>query len=141
MVVSRIGRIPQSNSDRAALRRRVLHMIRAFNAGRWEQCHEVIDPKLRAKGTPAVAAYSDQLRAFRAVYGRVTPWHTRISLHLDAATNKHDPRPFAYVYIAWKDAANEFHLFRERWVKDGGTWYTRVVGLVPAKAPEERQAG
>lgn len=43
------------------------------------------------------------------------------------------PRPFAYVYVVWKDAAKEFHLFRDRWVKDGGQWFTRVVGLVPAK--------
>jgi len=37
--------------------------------------------------------------------------------------------------------AKEFHMFRERWVKDGNMWFTRVVGLVPAKAIKERRAG
>ncbi len=44
--------------------------------------------------------------------------------------NHADPRPFAYVYIYWQDHRHAFRLFRERWVHDGGKWYTRVVGLV-----------
>ena len=137
--MGRTRRQPAVKSDRAALRARVRGMIRDLNAGRWEDCWETIDPKLRAKGTPEVKSYAGQLEAFRDAYGRINPWHTRISLHLDAPANKRDPRPFAYVYIVWKDAANEFHLFRERWVKDGGKWYTRVTGLVPASASETRQ--
>lgn len=118
------------------MRRRILATIRAFNAGNWSLCFESIDPKLRAKGTPQATAHAAQLQAFHAAYGEIEPWHIRISLHLDTSTNKHDSRPFAYVYIVWKDAAKEFHLFRERWVKDSGTWYTRVVGLVPTKQVE-----
>jgi hypothetical protein len=124
------------NADRAALRRRVIAMIRGLNSGDWERCFETIDPRLRAKGSPQAQYYAHQLQAFREAYGEIVPWHTRINLHLDASMNKHDSRPFAYVYIVWKDAAKEFHLFRERWVKDGDQWYTRVVGLVPGKRAE-----
>jgi hypothetical protein len=139
--MSRTTRAPQTRSDRAALRRRVLKMIRDLNAGRWDECFETIDPRLRAKGAPDARRHADQLGTFRETYGRITPWHIRISLHPDAAKSKTDTRPFAYVYVVWKDAANEFHLFRERWVKDGGKWYTRVVGLVPAKVADVRQEG
>ena len=53
------------------------------------------------------------------------------SLHGDARTVGSDRRPFAYVYVVWQDEAHGFHMFRERWVKDRGWWFTRVVGLVP----------
>jgi hypothetical protein len=132
--MNRTKRAPKMKSDRAALRRRVVAMIRGLNSADWERCYETIDPKLRDKGTPEAKRCAQQLRAFRDIYGEIVPWHTRINLHLDASTNKHDARPFAYVYIVWQDAAKEFHIFRERWVKDKDQWYTRVVGLVPGKA-------
>ena len=134
--MSRTRQAPQSRSDRAALRRRVLGRIHRLNAGQWDQCYEVIDPRLRGKGTPERAAHAAQLSAFRSEYGSVHPWHTRISLHPGGAKNKQRGRPFAYVYVVWQDAAKGFHLFRERWVKDGRQWYTRVVGLVPGKPTE-----
>ena len=71
------------------------------------------------------------LQSFREVYGTISLWYIRISLHLDPATNKRDPRPFAYVYVVWQDQAHAFHMFRERWVQDAGRWFTRVAGLVP----------
>lgn len=131
--MSRTSRAPKANPDRAALRRRVLARIRALNAGQPDTAFEMIDPRLRGKGTPASATHQDQLRAFRDAFGDIEPWHIRINLYPDGTTNKHDPRPFAYVYVVWKDAAKEFHLFRDRWVKDRGQWFTRVVGLVPGK--------
>jgi hypothetical protein len=134
--MSRTRRVPKVKSERTALRRRVFARIRRLNAGQWERCYEMIDPRMRAKGTPQATAHAKQLQAFRAAYGGVHPWHTRISLHLDGSANKNDPRPFAYVYVVWQDAAKGFHLFRERWVKDDRQWYTRVAGLVPAKAAD-----
>src|SRR5687767_10451732 len=113
--MSATRRAPLAKSDRAALRRRVLARVRRLNAGEWDECYEMIDPRLRAKGTLDAATHAGQLRAFRAAYGGVHPWHTRISLHLDGSKNKQDPRPFAYVYVVWQDAAKGFHLFRERW--------------------------
>jgi hypothetical protein len=66
----------------------------------------------------------------RALRRRVKQMYDRISLHLDASANKHDERPFAYVYVIWQDEAHGFHMFRERWVKHSDRWFTRVVGLV-----------
>src|SRR5690242_10717374 len=106
----------KATSDRATLRRRVLAMIRAFNAANWNGCFDLIDPKLRAEGVPQFNRYAEQLAEFHAAYGHITPWHVRLSLHLDTSKNKQDPRPFAFVYVVWKDARSEFHIFRERWV-------------------------
>jgi hypothetical protein len=46
---------------------------------------------------------------------------------------KDDQRDFAYVVVSWKDKSNKFHQFRERWIKDRGKWFTRVIGLVPVR--------
>ena len=70
-------------------------------------------------------------KLFKDAHGSVNPWHIRISLHVDASLNKHDKRPFAHVYVVWQDKSHDFHMFRERWIKDSGRWYSRVVGLVP----------
>jgi hypothetical protein len=102
-----------------------------FNRGQWEKCYSLVDPALREQSKVMLSAYADQLRTFKETYGSVRPWHVRISLHLDAPSNKHDDRPFAYVYLVWQDDAKEFHMFRERWVKNKGRWFTRVAGLVP----------
>jgi hypothetical protein len=121
-------------TERAALLRQVKGMIRDFNAERWERCFARIDPRLREKGSPEPSAHARQLKAFREAYGEIAPWHTRASLYAAVKTNKTDDRPFAFVYIVWQDAAKQFHIFRERWVKDGDRWFTRVVGLVPARS-------
>jgi hypothetical protein len=71
------------------------------------------------------------MQAFKNVYGSVNLWLTRVSLHLDGAPKQSDKRPFAYVYVIWQDDVHNFHMFRERWIKDHGRWFTRVVGLVP----------
>jgi hypothetical protein len=102
-----------------------------FNQESWDKCFTLIDPKLTAQSKPPSADYSERLRAFKHCYGSIRPWYIRISLHLDASSNKRDSRPFAYVYVVWQDEAHGFHMFRERWVKDSGRWFTRVVGLVP----------
>src|SRR5438477_1334694 len=116
-------------AERKALRRRVKQMYDWFNQALWEKCFSLIDPKLREQAKVRLPLYADRLRAFKEVYGRINPWHVRISLHLDPSANKHDERPFAYVYVIWQDEAHGFHMFRERWVKHSDRWFTRVVGL------------
>jgi hypothetical protein len=106
-------------------------MYDCFNRGLWESCFSLIDPHLREQSKVQLATYADRLQAFKATYGKINPWYIRISPHLDASSNKHDQRPFAYVYVIWQDEQHGFHLFRERWVKHSERWFTRVVGLVP----------
>ena len=106
-------------------------MHRSLNQHQWEKCFQLIDPKLRAEGRVSFPAYAEGLHEFMQAFGAVRPWHVRINLYLDGSKNKRDPRPFAYVYVIWQDAEHDFHMFRDRWVKADGRWYTRVVGLVP----------
>jgi hypothetical protein len=127
------GPLNPGDSDRAALRRRVKQFYLLFNEGDWEGCLSLIDPQLRDQGRVELATYSERMRTFKEAYGAVRLWHTRLNLHLDASSASRDKRPFAYVYVIWQDEAHGFHMFRERWVKENGRWYTRVVGLVPNK--------
>jgi hypothetical protein len=117
-------------SERASLRRRVGRMYDWFDRGLWEKCFSLIDPRLREGSRADLRLYEERMRAFKEAYGSVHLWHMRINLHLDASASRGDKRPFAYVYIVWQDDSHGFHMFRERWVKDSGRWFTRVVGLV-----------
>src|SRR6266568_2546139 len=129
--MSRITKAPRDAPDRQALRRRVRQMYEWFNEGAWTKCFALVDPALREHGRIDEPSYADSLRRFKRAYGAIEPWHVRVSVHLGPSSNKHDDRPFAYVYVVWQDQSHGFHMFRERWVRDSGRWYTRVVGLVP----------
>jgi hypothetical protein len=125
-------------TERAALDHRVRQVYRWLNRGQWEKCFSVLDPKLQSKVDQS--NYEQRLMAFKQTYGAIQPWHLRISLHLDGSANKRDLRPFAYVYLVWRDKVGAFHMFRERWVKDSNRWFTRVAGLVPNRqAPSSAQ--
>jgi hypothetical protein len=132
--------VPTANreaTERAALRRRVQQFYRRFNQADWDACHALIDPRLTEHRKVKREAYTELMQAFKDAYGRVNPWSTRLHLHLDPSPKQSDPRPFAYVYIIWQDDAHGFHMFRERWVKDRGQWFTRVAGLVPNRSVAE----
>ena len=120
-------------AERETLRRRVGLFYLRLNKARWTDCYELIDPQLAKQGKVNLDTYSELLQEFTNRYGRVKRWWTHISLHLDGAQRQRDKRPFAYVYVLWQDEAHGFHMFRERWIKDRGRWFTRVVGLVPNK--------
>ena len=117
-------------SQREALRRRVKQMYDCFNRELWVKCMSLVDPRLKDQSAVKPSVYAKQLEGFKKVYGSIRPWHIRVSLHLGTSSNKNDPRPFAYVYVVWQDASHGFHMFKERWIKDSGRWYTRVAGLV-----------
>jgi hypothetical protein len=118
-------------AERKALWGRVKRFYVRFNKADWDGCYALIDPQLTQPGKVQRDTYSELMQAFKDVYGSVKLRWTRLSLHLDAARKQRDKRPFAYVYVIWQDDAHGFHLFRERWVKDHGQWFTRVAGLVP----------
>jgi hypothetical protein len=109
----------------------VKQFYRRFNKADWGACHALIDPQLTRQGKVKVETYSELMQTFKDVYGSVKPRWTRLSLHLRAAPTQRDKRPFAYVYVIWQDDAHGYHMFRERWIKDHGQWFTRIVGLIP----------
>jgi hypothetical protein len=98
-------------TERQSLRRRVRQMYGRLNKRDWDKCYDLIDPKLREKAAISKSAYADSLRSFIEAYGAIAPWHIRISLHLEKSRNKSDDRPFAYVYVVWKDERYAFHMF------------------------------
>ena len=118
-------------TERKALRRRVAQFYEDFNQSRWDKCFLSVVPTLRENAKVTSGPYATGLRTFQDLYGSIRPWHLQISLHLDGASKQNDARPFAFVYIVWQDQANEFHMFRERWVRMDDRWYSRVAGLVP----------
>lgn len=115
--------------ERERLRRRVHRFYLRFNASDWHGCLELVDPQLQEKVDSA--SYSRQMKSFKDTYSTVNLWLIRLSLHLVPTLHQRDRRPFAFVYVIWQDDAHGFHLFRERWVKVDGKWFSRVVGLVP----------
>jgi len=121
----------RKSSERPALHKRVNRMYEFFNKEAWTKCFSLLDPRLRKQKRVEKQRYVESLRLFRKVYGELQPWYIRISLHLDGSASRHDPRPFAYVYVVWQDQKHDFHMFRERWVRDSGRWFSRVAGLVP----------
>jgi hypothetical protein len=127
-------------TERAALRRRVKQFNRRFNQGDWGGCYALIDPQIVQHHKVNLETYAELMQSFKEVYGSVKLWFTRLSLHLDAAPKQRDKRPFAYVYVIWQDDGHGFHIFQERWIKENGQWFTRVVGLVPNRqAMDSRQ--
>jgi hypothetical protein len=128
-------------SEREALRRRVKRLYEWFNQESWDECFSLVDPRLKDQAKVKGPIYRESLQEFKQAYGKIAPWYMRISLHLGVSSNKQDERPFAYVYVIWQDAERGFHMFRERWVKDSGRWFTRVVGLVPNRQESVQARG
>ena len=71
--------------EREALRKRVKQFYIRFNKADWGGCFALIDPELVGSGRVKIEAYSGSMQAFKAVYGRLSPWLTRLSLHMEGA--------------------------------------------------------
>jgi hypothetical protein len=70
------------------------------------------------------------LSSFFEKYGPIQIDSIDLRLYPSAQTNKHDDRSFAYGTVHWQDNQHKPRVLRERWVKSGDEWYTRMVGLV-----------
>ena len=125
------------NAERSSIRRRVKRFYESFNRTDWGSCYSTVAPTLRENSRIDLDDYQSSLEAFKDSYGRIDLWYVRINPHLETTANQRDQRPFAYVYVVWQDEQKQFHMFRERWIKDNGSWYTRVVGLVANKSPQQ----
>ena len=117
---------------RASLRRAIRRFYDCYRQEKWTLCFNRIDPQLRAAAKVDFDSYRELLQTFLREYGDVSILVIEVS---EIHRSKHDPRPFAFASIVWRDRSHEFHVFRERWVFDGRRWYTRVVGLVTHQQP------
>jgi hypothetical protein len=121
--------IPSGRRDKASLIQRVRYFYKYFNERDWAKCRRYVDPKLQVK--VAAGDYGRTMDAFFSAHGPLRQL-TVVSMNLyPAGSARTDDREFAYVVLSWKARGNALHHFRERWIKDGGRWFTRVVGLVP----------
>ena len=115
-----------------SLRRSICSFYDSYRQEKWTPCFNRIDPQLRESSKVNFDSYQDSLQTFRQAYGDVAILVIEVS---EIHRSKHDPRPFAFASIVWRDRSHEFHVFRERWVFDDKRWYTRVVGLVAHQQP------
>lgn len=116
----------------ASLRRAIRSFYDSYRQEKWTLCFNRIDPQLRETAKVDFDSYQESLQTFQREYGDVAILVIEVS---EIHRSKHDPRPFAFASIVWRDRSHEFHVFRERWVFDGKRWYTRVVGLVTHQSP------
>ncbi len=116
----------------AGLRRTIRSFYDSYRQEKWTLCFNRVDPQLREATKIEFETYQDSLQRFRQTYGDVVILAIEVS---EIHRSKHDPRPFAFASIVWRDRSHEFHVFRERWVFDDKRWYTRVVGLVTHQQP------
>ena len=117
---------------RVSLRRAIRGFYDNYRREKWTLCYDRIDRQLCEAAKVDFDDYRESLQTFLREYGDVSILVIEVS---EIHRSKHDPRPFAFASIVWRDRSHEFHVFRERWVYDGKRWYTRVVGLVTHQQP------
>jgi hypothetical protein len=122
----------------ASLKKRIRQFYELLNAGDFARCHQMIDPRVRAKpSSVTLLQYENALRDFLVAVGQVDVARIDLDLHLNEPSKLYEDRDFAVGQTAWDDDQGESHVFQERWVREGRTWFTRATGLlapIPALA-------
>ncbi|MCI0359752.1 MAG: hypothetical protein L0211_14845 [Planctomycetaceae bacterium] len=91
----------------------------------------MIDPRVRAKpSSVTLLQYENSLRDFLDSVGAVSIVKTDVQLHLDEPSKLYEDRDFATGETVWQDEDGNSHVFQERWVRDGRSWFTRSTGLL-----------
>jgi hypothetical protein len=121
----------RTTPQQTSLRRRVRQFYRLLNQRDFGRCHRMIDPHVRAKpSSVTLFQYENALRDFLEQFGAVKVLEIDIDLHLNEPSVLYSGRDFALGKTTWADAAGQRHVFSERWVCEGRTWYTRSTGFV-----------
>jgi hypothetical protein len=115
--------------EEVGLNRRIRNFYRDFSARKWEACFDRLDPKLRDRRVDH-DDFIESLSTFFDGFGPIVVQSLELTMYLNAKNHKYDDRPFAYGLLHWQDKEGRAHILRERWVKSGEKWYTRMVGLV-----------
>lgn len=114
-----------------AVKRRIQHFYRLLNEGAFARCFVMIDPRIRVDpASVTLYQYENSLRQFLTHFGRVEMVEIRVQLHLNESSKLYEGRDFAVGQTIWADRFGERHVFSERWVREGRSWYTRSTGFV-----------
>lgn len=118
-------------TEEKRLRTRIERMYELLNERKFDQCFEIIDPRVRGTGTIEFAKYQTCLSHFVDKYGPLEPFRvTDLKLYFKAA-DRQDDRDFAYAIVLAHDKTGREIELKERWVRDtDGFWYTLKTGLV-----------
>jgi hypothetical protein len=123
-------------SKQTALKRRIRQFYNALNRRDFEKCHQMIDPRVRAKPTSVTLhQYENSLAQFLDEHGLVDVREITIDLHLDEPSPLYEGRDFAVGRTTWVDEQGNEQTFSERWVRDGRAWFTRSTGFVVTPPP------
>jgi len=98
----------------------------------------MIDPQVRDQpASVTLLQYENSGRDFLSQIGCVQVTKIDIALHLNEVSRLYGNRDFAVGETFWTDARGREHVFRERWVRAGRSWFMRSTGfLLPARADE-----
>ncbi len=121
----------EEKTQATALERRVHQFYALLNDRNFEKCYAMIDPVVREDpGSVTFLQYRQSLESFLNYYGVVDVRAVSLKLHLGEPSRLYGDRDFAIGQVAWADETGEEHVFQERWVRVGRSWYTRLTGLV-----------
>lgn len=121
----------KSETMRSSLKRRIHQFYKLLNERNFERCHEMIDPRVRRRPeSVTLLHYADAAAEFLDQCGGLKFVQLDIELHLREPSVLYEGRDFAVGKSIYEDARHQRHVFAERWVRDGRSWYTRSTGFV-----------
>ena len=113
------------------LERRVRRFYDLASRRETEKCYAMIDPLVRTDSrSVTLLQYQHSLESFVNYFGPLEVRRVHLELHLDEPNRLYGDRDFAVGQTVWVDQAGEEHVFQERWVREGRTWYTRSTGFL-----------
>jgi hypothetical protein len=115
----------------ASVERRIKQFYGFLNRGQVERCYLMIDPRVRGESTSVtLLQYANSLNAFRKSTGKLKLIEVNVQLHEHAPSQLYQGRDFAIGTAIYDDHHRRRHIFQERWVREGRTWYTRSTGFI-----------
>jgi hypothetical protein len=130
----------RTQSTQAALKRRIRQFYKLFNQREFERCFQMIDPRVRHRpASVTLDQYANSLRDFIDHVGTSRILEVSFDLHRREPSTLYENRDFALGKTVWEDRAGQKHVFSERWVREGKSWYTRSTGFVIPGAAEPRR--
>jgi hypothetical protein len=121
----------KAQTTHSSLRRRIRQFYKLLSERQFAHCHEMIDPRVRRKPTSVtLLQYTNAAADFVDRHGSFTVVELSVDLHLGEPSALYEGRDFAVGKTICEDSRGEQHVFSERWVRDGRTWYNRCTGFV-----------